>query len=70
MSNTHATKHRDSKREQDRRAMLEVALARPGVREVMEVYRNWQEADSGLDAYRAATKEPLRTMTTDRANVR
>ena len=58
MSDTHATKHRDSKREQDRKTMLGAALARPGVREVMEVYRNWQKADSGLDAYRAATKEP------------
>ena len=36
--------------------MLEAALARPGVREVMEVYQNWQKADSGLDAYRAAQK--------------
>ena len=70
MGNTHTAEHRDSKRERDRKAMLEVALARPGVREVMEVYRNWQEADSGLDAYRAATKEPLRTMTTDRANMK
>ena len=70
MGNTHAAEHRDSKRERDRKAMLEVALARPGVREVMEVYRNWQEADSGLDAYRAATKEPRRTMTTNHANMK
>ena len=69
MSDTHATKHRDSKREQDRKAMLEAALARPGVREVMEVYRNWQKADSGLDSYRAATKEPQTITTTDHTNM-
>ena len=69
MDNTHATSHRDSKREQDRKAMLETALARPGVREVMAVYQNWQKADSGLDAYRATTKEPLTITTTDRANL-
>ncbi len=69
MSDTHATKHRDSKREQDRKAMLEAALARPGVHEVMEVYRNWQKADSGLDAYRAATKEPQTITTTDHTNM-
>ena len=48
--------------------MLETALARPGVREVMAVYQNWQKADSGLDAYWATKKEPLTITTTDRAN--
>lgn len=45
-----------SRRERAHAAMLKAALARPGVREVMEVYRGWQEKDRGLDAYRSATK--------------
>ena len=40
--------------------MLDAALAPPGVREVMDVYRGWQEKDRGLDAYRSATKSPGR----------
>ena len=39
--------------------MLEAALARPGVREMMEVYGNSQEMDRGLDSYRAAAKNPV-----------
>ena len=40
--------------------MLDAALARPGIREVMDVYREWQEKDRGLDAYSSATKSPGR----------
>ncbi len=46
---------------------LEEALRRPGVREMMQVYRHWQQADQGLDAYRAATTEMPDTTTADRA---
>ncbi len=58
-----------SQRERVRAALLEEALKQPGVRDVMEVYRNWQRADEGLSAYRAATKESARIRTTDHANV-
>ena len=64
----HTNKRRQSSRELERSAMLKAALQRPGVREFMEVYRDWQKADSGLDVYRSATKEPLITKTTDHAN--
>lgn len=70
------TKKTDEKRTakktrvQQRDAMLKAALARPGAREFMEVYQGWQKADSGLDAYRSATKEPLITTTTDRTSAR
>lgn len=73
---TKGTKKMDKKRTaknirvQQRDAMLEAALARPGVREFMEVYQDWQKADRGLDAYRSATKEPLITTTTDRTSAR
>ena len=59
-----------SKREQDHAAMLEEALSRPGVREVMDVYGGWREKDRGLDTYRAATKTPARTTTTDHTRAR
>lgn len=64
------TKQETSNRSGSRRArehaeMLEAALARPGVREVMDVYRGWQEKDRGLDAYRSATKVHGRVTTTN-----
>ena len=63
---TNQTRRRSgSGREREHDAMLEAALARPGVREVMEVYRGWQEKDRGLDAYRSATKAAGRTTTSN-----
>ena len=50
-------------------AMLEEALARPGVREVMSIYSNWEEWDRALDAYRAAMAPPRWTSTTDSSNI-
>ena len=47
-------------------AMLEEALRRPGMHEMMQVYRNWQRADQGLDAYRTVTTGTPDTTTTDR----
>lgn len=65
------TTHRDknpSKRAKEHDTMLKEALARPGVREVMKVYGYWQQADKGIDAYRAASKEGRAVTTTDHAN--
>ena len=59
-----------SDREKKRAALLEEGIDRPGVRDAVEVYRDWQRADRGLDAYRAATKVRHITVTTDRANAR
>ena len=67
---TDTDKDRQPDRESERAAMLEEALRRPGIREVMEVYQDWEQADRGLDAYRAATKEPMIITTTDHANIR
>ena len=49
--------------------MLEAALARPGVREVMEVFDCWREQDRRLDAWRAASAAfgKGKTVTTDRS---
>jgi len=65
MANRETRIRSGSGRERDHAEMLEAALARPGVREVMEVYGEWQEKDRELDAYRSATKTPGRVATTD-----
>jgi hypothetical protein len=57
-----------TERERERAAMVREALRRPGVREVMEVYGNWQRADKKLDAYRSATRSRRTTTTTDNTN--
>ena len=57
-----------SRREREHTELFERALARPGVREVMNVYDNWREKDRGLKSYRAATKNPERITTTNSSN--
>ena len=57
-----------SSREQECAAMLEAAFARPGIREVMQIYGGWQEKDRGLDACRAATRASERSATTGTSN--
>ena len=42
-------------RTEERDALLEEALARPGVREVMRVHGNWQELQQVLETYQNAT---------------
>ena len=49
-------------------AMLQEALSRPGVREVMEVYQNWRKVDQALSAYRQATKRQGQVTTSNRTN--
>ena len=56
--------------EQERKALLQKALARPGVREVMQVYGLWQEQDKGLNPYRAATRKYFKITGTSHANTR
>lgn len=56
-------------REKSHAAMLEEALARPGIHEVMHVYQRWQKLDRGLDPYRATKRRPHTVTTTDHANV-
>ena len=59
-----------SKRKEDHEEMLKLALSRPGVREVMEVYGHWQKTSSEIDAYRSAVRVPYRTITTDHTTPR
>ena len=48
--------------------MLEAAMSRPGIPEVMKVYGGWKEQNRRLDASRAAMKRPARVITADRSN--
>ena len=59
-----------SKREREHAAMLEEALSRPSIRQVMKVHRNWQKADWAMEPYRMAAKQHETVTTTDHANVR
>ena len=65
MTKMQTDKRPSSKRAENHAEMLEAALARPGIREIMKVYGDWQEEDQVLDAYRSATKKPERITTTD-----
>ena len=57
-----------STREKARTELVEEALNKPGIREIMRVYEDWRHVDRGLDSYRATTREPQHIMTTDHAN--
>ena len=70
MVNQETERRTGSRREREHAAMLDAALARPGIREVMDVYRGWQEKDRGLDAYRSAAKAAGRVTTTNSSGVR
>lgn len=69
MNSQKSTRRPSSRREREHATLLERALARPGVREVMDVYDNWREKDKGLNSYRAATKKPERITTTNSSNL-
>lgn len=62
-------KNSNSARQKQHEILLKEALSRPGVAEYMKVYQGWQERDRGLDSYRTATREIVKTSTTDHANV-
>ena len=64
------TDRRASKRSEEHAAMLKEALARPGVREVMEVHGGWRQADEALQTYRAARRRAWIVTTSDRTNPR
>lgn len=65
MAKMRTEKRSASMRAQKHAELLESALARPGIREVMKVYGGWQEQDRALVVYRSATKKPERITTTD-----
>lgn len=68
MNTQSKTQRSSSRREREHAELLESALARPGIRELMSVYDNWREKDRGLNSYRSATKKPERTATTNSSN--
>ena len=46
-------------------AMLQEAISRPGVSEVMEVYQNWRKADGSLDSYRHVSRKRSKAVVSD-----
>ena len=55
-------------REQQHARLLEDALARPGVRELMQVYGGWSDNERRLEELRSATKLAERVTTTNSSN--
>ena len=69
MEHRQSSRNLDSKRAQEHSEMLDAALARPGVREIMAVYDLWQKKDRSLDPYRLAAKQSAWITTTNSSNV-
>ena len=70
MANQEMERRTGSRREREHAAMLDAALARPGIREAMDVYSGWQEKDRGLDAYRSTAKAAGRVTTSNSSRTR
>lgn len=60
--------NRDSERAREHDRMLEEAMARPGVRDFIQVYESWRMRDRALDPYRAITRKRGRITITDGTN--
>jgi hypothetical protein len=58
---------RSSARAQASAELLEEALGRPGIPEIMRVYGDWRETDRRLDPHRA-TSDAYCIVVTDHAN--
>ena len=43
-------------RQQQNDALLEEAMSRPGIREVMAVYGDWKDVDRALESYRKTAR--------------
>ena len=56
-------------RTEEQEALLQEALARPGISEVMRVYENWQETDRAQEPYREAMRDRPVIIATDHVNV-
>ena len=59
---------RESGRQRELDAMLEEALARPGVKEMMKVYHNWVNVSRVYESCLQATTPRGRVTTTGRSN--
>ena len=58
----------DSDRQRELDTMLEEALARPGVKEMMKVYHGWVNVSRVYESYLQATTPHGRVTTTDHSN--
>ena len=56
-------------RTEQQEALLQEALARPGILEVMRVYENWKEQDQAQEPYREAMRDHPVIIATDHVNV-
>ena len=61
-------KTESSDRVQQHAALLQEALAQPGVREAMRVHNDWAQREQALVAYREAAREKPVIIATDHTN--
>ena len=59
---------RESDRQRDLDTLLEEALARPGVKEMMKVYNSWMNVSPVYESYLQATAPHEKVTTTDHSN--
>lgn len=57
-------------REREHEAMVEAALKRPGVREVMVVFRNWMVVERELNTYRSSVAQQLHSSASNSTQAR
>ena len=70
MAKNDTVKLRASRLQQERDELLESALARPGIREMMIVFQDWYEKDQLMEPYRLATRNTHVITTTNSTNKR
>lgn len=69
MSRRKTDKHSESRRAREHAELLKAALARPGIREVMQVYGGWWEREQVVNVYRSAIKKVGKIITTNSSNL-
>ena len=65
MSSPSLSKQVESERAKAHERMLKEALANPGVKEMMDVYTDWQAKDRELHAWREAVRAYGQVVTTN-----
>lgn len=68
MTNRSRNSNAKSKREQEYEKLLEEAYSQPGVRDLMQIFENWQDSEKVLGMHRAATSASGRVVNTYTTN--
>ena len=64
----HDSDSTESDRQKAYEKLLQEALSRPGIPELLEMHRSWRDANRTFDSYRTLTRPAPGTTTTDHTN--